>query len=256
MKYLIAILLCCIVCLHSSAKDKQEFYEIRVYHLQNKEQENRVDRYLKDALLPALHRQGYERVGVFKPVGNDTSSNKRVYVLIPYKKLEHFLSLEKDIQKDKVYLEKGADYINTAYNNPAYARIESILLQAFEGMPLGSKPGLKSPCSERIYELRSYESASEKIYANKVEMFNKGDEIGIFNKLGFNAVFYGEVLAGCTKPNLMYMTSFENMEERDKHWKTFGSDPAWKALSSKPEYKNNVSKHIITFLQATDYSDL
>jgi hypothetical protein len=242
--------------LQSFAKEKQEFYELRVYYLQNKEQENRVDLYLKDALLPALHRRGFERVGVFKPDGNDTSSNRRVFVLIPYKKLEQFVEIEKDLQKDKTYLESGADYINAAYNEPAYKRLESILLQAFEGMPTGSKPALKSSRSERIYELRSYESASEKIYANKVDMFNKGDEIGIFKRLGFNAIFYGEVLAGCHKPNLMYMTSFENKEERDKHWKAFGSDPVWKELSSKAEYQHNVSKIDIHFLQATEYSDL
>ncbi len=256
MKYYITFLLGCILFLHSFAQEKREFYEIRVYYLQNKEQENRVDRYLKDALLPALHRQGFERIGVFKPLGNDTSSNRRVFILIPYKKIEQFLKLENDLQKNKTYLKNGGDYINTAYNEPAYKRIESILLQAFEGMPVGSKPDLKTSHSEKIYELRSYESASEKIYANKVDMFNKGDEIGIFKRLGFNAIFYGEVLAGCHKPNLMYMTSFENKEERDKHWKAFGSDPTWKELSSKPEYQHNVSKHDITFLQATEYSDL
>jgi hypothetical protein len=256
MKYFISFLLCCFLFLFSFAREKREFYEIRVFHLQNKEQENRVDRYLKRALLPALHRHGFEKVGVFKPLGNDTSSNRRIYLLIPFKKLEQFVALEKNLQQDKTYLEAGTDYINTTYKEPAYKRVESILLQAFEGMPVSSKPALKSARAERIYELRSYESASERLYVNKVEMFNKGDEIGIFQKLGFNAVFYGEVLAGCHKPNLMYMTSFENKDERDQHWKAFGSDPAWKELSSKPEYQHNVSKHDIMLLQATEYSDL
>ena len=29
-------------------------------------------------------------------------------------------------------------------------------------------------------------------------------------------------------PNLMYMTSFDNMAARDEHWKAFSSDPLWK----------------------------
>jgi hypothetical protein len=33
-------------------------------------------------------------------------------------------------------------------------------------------------------------------------------------------VFYAEVLSGLRMPNLMYMTSFENKEDRDAHWKT------------------------------------
>ncbi len=62
---------------------------------------------------------------------------------------------------------------------------------------------------DRAYELRSYESPTEKLYWNKVEMFNKGDEIGLFKRLNFNAmVFYGEVVAGSRMPNLMHLTDF------------------------------------------------
>ena len=113
----------------------------------------------------------------------------------------------------------------------------------------------KAAKNERVYELRSYESATEKIFQNKVHMFNEGDEIGLFKRLNFNAIFYAEVVAGSKMPNLMYMTSFENMADRDAHWKSFGSDPVWKKLSAMSEYKNNVSHIDIMFLRPTDYSD-
>ena len=87
-------------------------------------------------------------------------------------------------------------------------------------------------------------------------MFNEGGEVNLFNRLGFNAVFYGEVLAGSRMPNLMYMTSFEDKASRDEHWKAFGADPEWKKLSADPLYKNNVSKIDIAFLHPTDYSDI
>jgi hypothetical protein len=86
-------------------------------------------------------------------------------------------------------------------------------------------------------------------------MFNEGGEIALFKKLGFNAVFYGEVLAGSRMPNLMYMTTFENKESRDEHWKQFGEAPEWIKLKSMPEYQNNVSKIDITFLTPKEYSD-
>jgi hypothetical protein len=81
-------------------------------------------------------------------------------------------------------------------------------------------------------------------------MFNAGDEIGLFNRLGFNAVFYGEVLSGARMPNLMYMTTFENQASRDAHWKAFVDDPQWKKLSTMPEYQKNVSR-IEIFFSAT-----
>jgi hypothetical protein len=86
-------------------------------------------------------------------------------------------------------------------------------------------------------------------------MFNEGGEMEIFTRLNFNPVFYSEVVAGGKMPNLMYMTTFENKEDRDAHWDAFRVDPAWKRMSSLPEYQNNVSHSDITFLRPADYSD-
>ena len=86
-------------------------------------------------------------------------------------------------------------------------------------------------------------------------MFNEGGEVGIFKKINANAVFYGDVIAGCRMPNLMYLTSYENMADRDAHWKTFGDDPTWKQLNTIDEYKNNVSNADIILMHAVSYSD-
>ena len=86
-------------------------------------------------------------------------------------------------------------------------------------------------------------------------MFNEGGEITLFKRLNFNSVFYASVFAGAHMPNLMYMTSFENMADRDAHWKDFSAAPEWKKLSGLPEYQNNVSKIDDIFLHATAYSD-
>jgi len=123
-------------------------------------------------------------------------------------------------------------------------------------MPALTGSKLTAPKSERVYELRSYEGPSEKYYKNKVRMFNQGGEISLFARLGFNGVFYSEVLVGSKMPNLMYMTSFNNMQSRDEHWKAFGDDPEWKTLSAKPEYQHNVSHADIIFLRPTEFSEL
>jgi hypothetical protein len=212
-----------------SIAPKQEFFNIKVYQLKTKEQQEKVEKFLQSAFLPALHRLGIAQVGVFIPVDNDTAAVRRIYVLIPFHSLEDFSRLPGSLEKDKQYAEDGKDYLDAAYNEPAYIRIESILLQAFPGMPALQAPDAirasASPVTERIYELRSYEGPTEKLFVNKVQMFNQGDEIGLFKKLGFNAVFYSSVLAGAHMPNLMYMVSFENMDSRTSHWKAFGEDP-------------------------------
>jgi hypothetical protein len=116
-------------------------------------------------------------------------------------------------------------------------------------------PKLNSSVEDKVYELRSYESASEKKYWKKVEMFNEGGEIDIFSRLNFNPVFYAEVISGPTTPNLMYMTSFENMKDRDAHWVSFRDDPQWKTLSAMKEYEKTVSKNVTLFLKAKPYSE-
>lgn len=256
MKHLLILVVCALASTTAIAQ-KREYYEIKVYNITSKTQEERVDRFLKTAYVPALHRAGISKVGVFKPVETDTVNyGKKIFVLIPFTSLEQFGKLPETLQKDKQFESSGAEYLNAPFNDLPYARLESILLYAFSGMPKLEVPKHATPVQERIYELRSYEGHTEKIFKNKVKMFNDGDEVGLFKRLGFNAVFYAEVIAGSRMPNLMYMTTFPNKTSRDEHWKAFSADPQWKTLSGMSEYKNNVSKIDIFFLHPTDYSDI
>jgi len=232
------------------------YYQIKIYSLESEIQEQRMDTYLKDAFLPAMHRAGVSRVGVFKPVGQDTSLQKRIFVLIPLKSLDQLEKLPLIINEDKKYLADGKDYIEADYKNAPYGRIESILLKAFTGMPELGIPNHSTPPSERIYELRSYQGATEKYFQKKVEMFNEGGEIKLFRELGFNAVFYGEVISGKTMPNLMYMTTFSNEASQKEHWAAFQSSPVWKELKEVEKYKNTVSKVEKFLLFPTEYSDI
>lgn len=237
------------------SNDQQQIFQIKVYHVDNTNQEKQVDTYLREAYLPGLHRAGIEPVGVFKPVGQDTTSDRRIYVLVPYESIDQLTTIPQKLEKDKQYQEDGASYIQTPHDQPPYNYIESIILKAFSDAPRIQSPDLTSPKSQRIYELRSYGSATEAINRNKVEMFNDG-EVDIFERLGFNAVFYGNVLSGSEMPNLMYMTTFKDMDSRDAHWDSFREDSQWEELSSMEKYQNNVSWIDIYLLHPTEYSDL
>ncbi|OWW25096.1 NIPSNAP family containing protein [Zobellia sp. OII3] len=232
-----------------------QFYQLKTYFLKDSHQEKVVDQYLKEAYLPALKRSGIENVGAFKPIPNKEGSDHKIYVLIPFDSLEQFLTLDAMIAQDKSYISAGANYINASHDNAPYERISSTLMKAFSEMPTMKATEITGPKKERVYELRSYESATEALFQNKVDMFNAGGEVELFESLGFNAVFYAEVLSGDRMPNLMYMTTFKDMESRDAHWDAFRTAEKWLKLKAEPKYQNNVSKADIMLLYPTDYSD-
>jgi len=252
IKLALSILLLLIISVNKSVAKTQYYYQLKIYHLKGQSQENAVDSYLKEAYLPALHRAGIPNVGVFKPVAKDTTE-QLIYVFIPFKKFDAFLKLDETLAKDQSYLTQGKPYLNAEYNHAPYNRIESILLKAFSAMPEPALPKLTSAKSERVYELRSYEASTENLSLNKIGMFNDA-EISIFTNLNFNAVFYGQVISGSHSPNLMYLTTFNNKEDREKHWSAFGAE--YKKISGLPQYQHNVSKNVTLFVYPTDYSDI
>ncbi len=257
--YKLVVLFCCFLLTASSTfgsiGSRKEMYQLTFYRYTNTAQETVLNNYLKNALLPGLHRYGYKNIGVFKLIANDTAAVKTMVVYMPIKNVADYLAIAGKLTRDSNYQKAGAAYINSVYTNPAYTRMEVILLKAFSLAPKMKLPKLTAAKTQRIYELRSYESATEKIFANKVHMFNEGGEIDLFKRLNFNAVFYAEVVAGSHMPNLMYMTGFENKTDRDAHWKNFVDSPDWKKLSGMPQYQHNVSHIDIMFLQPVEYSD-
>ncbi len=234
---------------------QREFYQLKSYTLENERQEELTDGYLRDAYLPALKRMGIHNVGVFKMHPNKYIVSNKIFVLIPFSSLDKLYSMETKLWNDTVYQKAGKEYIGASYEFPPYIRVNTTLMLAFEDMPKMAPSKVEGPRAERIYELRSYESPTEAIFQNKVDMFNAGGEVVLFEDLGFNAVFYAEVLSGDKMPNLMYMTTFKNQEIRDELWKSFGEAPKWKEISSMAKYQNNVSHIDRMFLYPTEYSD-
>ncbi len=239
----------------SISASSHDYYQIQVFQLDGKVQEEKTELFLKNAYLPALHRAGIENIGVFKPIESDPSYGKQIFVWVTFSSLDHFAKTQEILEIDKEYQSKGIDFLGAPHNDVPFIRKESILLKAFADAPKCFIPVFETPHSERIYELRSYEGPTENLFRKKVKMFNEGGEINLFKKIDFNAVFYAEVISGSTMPNLMYMTTFADMPAHDSRWDAFRAHPDWKTLSALLEYKNTVSKSVKTLLHPTDYSD-
>jgi hypothetical protein len=233
-------------------KNESQLYELRLYILKNDTQQKLVEDYLKNAAIPALNRLGIKNVGVFTEL--KPADQTKIYALIPYDNVADFVHITNNLDKDKEYQQQGSAYLNALTTAPAYERIESSLLKAFAHNPKLALPGTQP----RIFELRQYQSATENAGKKKIEMFNDKGEIGIFKRLGFKPVFFGETLIGSLRPNLTYMVTFDDMAGHESHWKAFVNDPEWKKISAVPEYADAklVSKITSTFIAPTAYSQI
>lgn len=253
--YLIALLVSLSATHKINAATPRQFYIIRIYHCSSQAQLDHVDDYLKTSYLPFLHQFGIAKVGVFSPIANDTLTDKRIMVWIPLKSLKQIDQLDEKFENIDPFGNDPLIHLDNKDSSLPFNRIEVILTKAFKFQPQFEKNSnlVKSP--NRIYEYRSYESATDEMHLRKVNMFNEGGEVELFKRLNFNAVFYSKAITGSRTPNLIYMTSFNDINDRNEHWKTFASDPAWKKLSSNPIYLKVISKNETVLMYAKPYAD-
>lgn len=239
----------------SPANLQAELYEIRGYVLGENGDEAAVDQYLSKALIPALQRQGIGPVGAFTNSENDQTGVKTIFVVIPHDGPESMGRNRQKVQSDEQYQKDAEAFFARGNRNRAYQRISSELLVAMDCMPNAKVPEGTLENNDRVYELRVYESANEKIGNLKVEMFNSG-EVPIFLDCGIIPIFIGQAVVGPYTPSLTYLTLYDDEESRLDAWKAFRVHPDWKVLSQVAKYKGTVSKIHKYVLVPKSYSQM
>ncbi len=251
----VRMLLLAALFISTSLSAKPWIYQVRMYTLENEQQEAMMDNYLEHAYLPALHRAGIDEVGVFKTIEGKNDGENLVVVFIPLKSMNSFDKLTAKLDSDAEFQRAAVEFRDASYDQPPYKRLEVTLLKAFSETPVYSKPELTTMKDARVYELRSYESATEELHRRKVKMFNDG-ESQLFEDLGFEPLFFGQVIAGAHMPNLVYMTCHANTEAQSANWKAFVDHPEWNRMKVLDEYQNTVSHIDKWMLYPAEYSDL
>jgi hypothetical protein len=209
------------------AASAREFYLLRKYTMQTGPQLGLTQGYFEHALIPALNRFGSNPVGAFKlDIGPETPT---YYLLVPSASLESLATLDQRLSEDAEFLKAASSFWAAPASAPAFARVDSSLLSAFSGWPKVTAP--KEP--KRIFQLRTYESASNDAHLRKMKMFNDA-EIAIFVRSGLAPVIFGDTLVGPRMPSLTYMLTFPDVAELNARWSVFAADPEWKDISKRP----------------------
>src|SRR4051812_33788360 len=231
----------------------RQYIELRRYHLLPGKKQSAFIDFVGKAAIPAMNRAGIAKVGAFTVVYGENAPS--LILVLAHPTLDSVVSLRDRLSNDAGYARDGAAIIDAPLSDPALVRVDSTLLRAFEAMPAVEAPAGGGTNKSRVYELRTYESHSNRAALNKLRMFNAG-EIPIFRRAGLTPVFFGETLVGANMPSLTYMLAFPDMTARDAAWGRFGQDPEWKTLSSDPQYRDNVSAITDIILQPTAYSQI
>lgn len=231
----------------ASAGKPRQYYELRKYQLRSGAQSQTTAKYVADALIPALNRMGIEPVGAFNlDFGPETPA---LYLLLPSADLETLANAELRLREDEQFLAAAAAFWNAPESSPAFERLESTLLIALPGWPQLVLPPPTADKGQRIFQLRTYQSASNRDHVAKMKMFESG-EFEVFERSGFWPVFFGDALIGPRLPRVTYMVSLKDLEQLNGLWKAF-SDPQWKKLTAMPEFNfeptvSNVSNLVLT----------
>ncbi|MDR2472578.1 MAG: hypothetical protein LBD53_03300, partial [Tannerella sp.] len=167
---------------------KKEIYEWRIYTLNG--EGVLLDDFLAKSLLPAYQRKKI-KTGAFKPLTIKDGEEEKRHILLIYPDIQTYLKVKQAIWEDKTFLESAKQYFDTSAPKPEYFAFESYLSEAFDFIPIHRKPD----AARGLFEIRIYHSPNEEASKRKVKMFNV-DEIKIFDAVGVNSVFYGDIIAG------------------------------------------------------------
>jgi hypothetical protein len=226
------------------------------YSLRTGTQPRRLADYLQNAAIPALNRHGAKPVGVFEAVFGVPSPT--VFVLAPFATPGAMFAFEGALDKDEQFATAGAAHLNAPATDPAFVRQDVSLLAAIPQMPKVHVPNATATKGPRLFELRTYDSPSERGHRMKVKMFAEMGELDIFRRVGLTPVFFARTAAGPRMPSLVYMLVHDNMAAREKSWDAFRTDPEWKKLAATPGYSDSeiVSNITTVFLRPAAYSQI
>ena len=221
-------------------QSKQQYFEWIRYHLPVGSRQRYVSDYYRDVALPALTKAGIKNVGVFNV--KHGPNNPTLHVIIPHPTFESIVSLNDKLLEDKDFVEKGARFLSPSMSEMAFVSMEKTILRAFTHLPEIQVPAQKLANRSRIFQVRTYEAPSLTASKRKIQMFNEGGEIAIFKKTGLQPILFGETIAGSMMPNLVYILAFDDLNDMDKKWSVFSSDPDWVKLRADTYYADTVSR--------------
>lgn len=234
------------------AEAKTRYYVLEKFFLKNGTQPGRINEFMRDALLPALHKV-HTGPKIFMEA-LVAPHMPQFALILGLRSLEELPSLEAALWKQEALVKASEDW--EAQAEPPCEHSSASLLEAADYSPeiVPLDPPPKTP---RILELRVYHSPTYRQLKALHERF-AGPEIKIFHRSGVHPLFYASTYFGENRPNLTYLIPFESLAAREKAWAAFGADPEWAKVRKESIDKHGQISSVIqiSLYRATAYSPI
>lgn len=225
------------------------YYLLEQYYLKNGTQAGRIADYLKNGPIEASARLGVPGPRfVLEAVA--APHMPQIACISAYASLDEMRDARRKLSADSKFQAALSQW--EAGEEPPYESYSEVLLEA---APYAPPLEATTPGKPRIFELRLYHSPTEKQLKALHERF-AGPEIKIFHRNGVHPVLYSSTLIGPSKPNLVYLTPFDDLAAREKAWAAFGADPDWIKTRAESIAKSGQISSImqISLYKGTPYS--
>src|SRR6202048_5038623 len=111
----------------------RQYIELRRYHLLPGTKQRAFIDFVGNAAIPAMNRAGVARVGAFTVIYGENEPS--LLLVLAHQTLDSVVSLRDRLASDAVYARAGAAILDAPMSDPAFVRVESTLLRAFDAMP-------------------------------------------------------------------------------------------------------------------------
>jgi len=228
------------------------YFEFFYIHMQNGSQTSRMSKWLENGLMPICQKNGFGPMGFFNvAIGPNLPT---ALIIFSYPSLTEMETQWGKLNSDPDYAAVVAD---VEKDEPAFYRTEAMLLRSTPFCPpLTATPAGDPP--HKLYELRIYESPTNRQLGYLHDRFGSKGEIDIFHKSGIHPILYADTIFGPNQPNMAYLIPFESEAHREKAWAAFGTNPDWiKIRDASIRHGGEIVRNITNmFLSPTNFSML
>jgi hypothetical protein len=235
------------------------YFLIESYLLKNGNQAQRLGSYFQLARIGMANR--LQTVGPTLVLEAMVAAHMpQVLAVTAFASLEELTGMKRKLRKDGPARDALAEW--ELGEEPPYEALNETVLEAAEycpplPAPMPSPAPLRDQVTKlpRVFELRTYHSPTERQLRALHERF-AGPELRIFHRCGIHPVLYSSTLIGANKPNLTYLTPFDDLAAREKAWAAFSSDPEWVKVRAESIAKSGQISSVIqvSLLKAAAYS--